>query len=94
MGKGVAHGSMSSGSGSVLVGLILTLRIPSSRSGDAMYKTPETTSSKGLQRPVWEAPKEGTVAGTCASKGLQRPVWLDTEQSKYATKSYNALLAP
>ena len=62
--------------------------------GTPCPQTPENTSSKGLQRPVWETPKEGTVAKTCASKGLQRPVWLDTEQSKYATKSYNALLAP
>ena len=37
MGRGSAHGSMSSDSGSVSVGLILTLRIPSSGRGDAMF---------------------------------------------------------
>ena len=71
---------MSSGSGSVSVGLILTLR--TQEEGTPCPQTPEYTSSKGLQGPVWEAPSEEKVAETCASKGLQRPVWLDTEQSK------------
>ena len=80
MGRGAALGSMSSGSGSVSVGLILTLRMT------PCPQTPENTSSKGLQRPVWEATSEEKVAVTCASKGLQRPVWLDPEQSKIRHK--------
>ena len=53
MSRGSAHGSMSSDSGSVSVGLILTLEFHPREEGTPCPQTPEYTSSKGLQRPVW-----------------------------------------